>query len=388
MAVSLGVRVSGLFVIGAVAVAAAAFGTDGDGTARGNGSGARSVSPASPSSSPGDGGEIGTATSAAPPRIPVSGNVASPRGADGSEVPGGAATPVPSRTPVSSPTPSRTTPGGPTLLTAPDWLPPGPVSPDSDGAPDPAAVYDDLRSPGRCADAGKLIPAAPGDSASADEWRVLRGLAAACLAVQGRGGGDWGVAGAGWSGSAGDALSCKGRAARQILGGLLDFHRRHPTATVRLEAPSGGKPACVYGIGAVDVGGDGEAAPGDTISVELRGAYFDTDELLRDGDVFIGGQQVVQPLKIVSVSGERIVVSVVVPGTGTDPGAELGAGSSPPAGAHPVDLLVRYGTAEAVKKGAFLLVPPEQQEPVGPSPGDGTGSPTPQRQPGPGRPRR
>ncbi|WP_369034733.1 hypothetical protein [Streptomyces adonidis] len=384
MAVSLGVRVSGLFVIGAVAVAAAAFGTDGDGAPRGNGSGARSVSPASPSSSPGDGGEIGTATSAAPPRIPASGNVASPKGADGSEIPGGAATPVPSRTPVASPTPSRTTPGGPTLLTAPDWLPPGPVSPDSDGVPDPAAVYDDLRSPARCADARNLIPAAPTDSASADEWRVLRGLAAACLAVQGRGGGDWGVAGAGWSASADDALSCKGRAARQILGGLLDFHRRHPTATVRLEAPSGGKPACAYGIGAVDVGGDGEAAPGDTISVELRGAYFDPAELLRGGEVFVGGQQAAGSPVLVSASGDRLVLSVVVPGTATGPGA----GSSPSVGAHPVDLLVRYGTAEAVKKGAFLLVPPEQQEPVGPSPGEGTGSPTPERQPGPGRPQR
>ncbi|MFF3379424.1 hypothetical protein ACFYXF_41525 [Streptomyces sp. NPDC002680] len=383
MAVSLGVRVSGLFVIGAVAVAAAAFGTHGDDTARGNGSGARSVSPASPSSSPGDGGEIGTATSAAPPRIPASGNVASPKGAGESEVPGGTGTPVPSRTPVSSPTPSRTTPGGPTMLTAPNWLPPGPVSPDSDGAPDPAAVYDDLRSPDRCADARNLIPAAPGNSASADEWGVLRGLAAACLAVQGKGG-DWGVAVAGWSGAADDALSCKGRAARQILGGLLDFHRRHPTATVRLEASSGGKPACAYGIGAVDVGGDGEAAPGDTISVELRDAYFDPAELLGGGEVFVGGQEVVQPPVLVSASGDRLVLSVVVPGMATG----AGAGSSPSLSAHPVDLLVRYGTAEAVKKDAFLLVPPEQQEPVGPSPGDGTGSPTPQRQPGPGRPHR
>ena len=145
----------------------------------------------------------------------------------------------------------------------------------------------------------------------------------------------------------------------------------------------------------MDVGGDGEAAPGDTISVELRGAYFDTAELLRDGSVFIGGQQVVQPLKIVSASGERIVVSVVVPGTGTGPGPGAGpgtgpgAGSSPGAGAgvgpsvsaRPVDLLVRYGTAEAVRKDAFLLVPPEQ-EPVGPSPGDGTGSAAPEWRPG------
>ena len=385
MAVSLGVRVSGLFVIGAVAVAAAAFGPAGDDAARGNGSGARSVAPTSPSSSPGDGGEIGTATSAAPPRIPHSGNIASPKGAGGSEVPGDTETPVPSRTAVAPLTPSPTGPGGPTLLTAPDWLPPGPVSPDSDGAPDPAAVYDDLRSPDRCADVRNLIPAAPGDSASADEWRVLRGLVAACLAVQGRGGGDWGVAGAGWSGSAGNALSCKGRAARQILGGLLDFHRRHPTATVPLEAPSGGKSACAYGIGVVDVGGDGEAAPGDTVSVELRGAYFDAAELLRDGDVFIGGQQVVQPPVLVSASGERTVVSVVVPGSGTGPGA----GSSPPVSAGPVDVLVRYGTAEAVKKDAFLLVLPEippevppEQEPVGPSPGDGTGSAAPQRHQG------
>lgn len=379
MAVSLGVRVSGLFVIGAVAVATVAFGTDGDDAARGGGSGARSVSPAPSSSSAG--GEVGTATSSAPPRTPGSGASESPGSVGGAEAPGPSRSPAPSRPPAPSPTPGPTGPGrDPAMLNVPEWLPPGPVSPNSDGAPDPAAVYDALRAPDRCADALKVIPAAPGNPASADEWRVLRGLAAACLAVQGRGG-DWGVAVAGHSGPEGEALSCKGRAARQILGGLLDFHRRHPNATVRLETSSSSKAACVYGIGAVDTGGDGEAAPGDTVTIELRNTYFDHAELQRYGSVFIGGQRVAGPPVLVPASGDRLVVSAVVPGPGPEagPSGSTGPAVGPGPITGPVDVLVRYGSAEAVKKGALLLVPPEPDlDPDASPPGAGT----PQRQPG------
>lgn len=382
MAVSLGVRISGLFVIGAVAVAAAAFGTDGSDAARGGDSRSTSVSPAPSSSGALDDGEIGTATSTAPPRTPGHTDSGAPKGSGGNEVPGASESPAASRTPVASPTPSGTGPGGGTkVLTVPDWLPPGPVSPDTDGAPDPAAVYDELRAPDRCAAALKMIPAGTADSPASDDWRVLRGLAAACLAVQGRGG-DWGVAAAGHTGPADKALTCKGRAARQILGGLLDFHRRHPAATVRLETPSAGQAACGYGIGAVDVGGDGEAAPGDTVSIELRGTYFDHAGLLRDGNVFIGGRPVAGPPVLVSESGDRLVLSAVVPGPGPGPGpsagtgAGVGAGVGAAASAGPVDVLVRYRTAEAAKKDAFLLVPPEPAKPPEPSPGIGTGTGT------------
>lgn len=186
------------------------------------------------------------------------------------------------------------------VLQAPPWLPPGPSSPDSDGAPDPAGVYDLLRAPSQCRSALGKIPQESAD----EEWQLLRGLATACLAAQGRGG-SWDTAAQDHAALAGRIDTCKGRAAYAVLTGLLDFHRRHPTGTVRL-ATAHGAPACDYRIAGIDTGGDGEAGPGDTIGIELAALYFDHTELL-GASVSIGGQQVPGVPVLKSEPGDRLV---------------------------------------------------------------------------------
>ncbi|MBO4256413.1 hypothetical protein, partial [Streptomyces griseorubiginosus] len=246
------------------------------------------------------------------------------------------------------------------LLLSPGWLPPGPASPDADHAPDPAGVYDQLRDPGRCRAALTLVPAASADP----EWRVLRALATACLAVQGRGGG-WATAAREYTALAGKVDTCKGRAAYAVLGGLLELHRLHPHATVRLKASSGSAPACAYRIAGVDTE---VAQPGDTVGIELPGTYFDPAELPRFGGVSIGGRALPVPPVLRSVSGDEVVLSAVVPVLGSYPAS--------------VDVVVRYGSTEARLKDAFTVVAPTVTVP---SPGQssqpsaGPGSRTPER---------
>ncbi|WP_405672599.1 hypothetical protein [Streptomyces sp. NBC_01530] len=340
MAVSLGMRVSGLLVVGAVAVAVAAFTGGGSGTPDGGGGHGAIVtvgpsdsarSPASPLPPAPRQSPAGQAGPTALPSTPghTQRTTASPAGA--------------------SPTPSPT--HGNSLLLSPAWLPPGPVSPDADHTPDPSGVYDGLRNPGQCRAAHDLVPAASADP----EWRVIRALATACLAVQGRGG-SWDSAAEAYAGLSGKADTCKGRAGYAVLGGLLDFHRRHPGATVRLRA-SGGTPACAYRVAGVDTGGDGEAQPGETVAVELRDLCFDPSELLRSGSVFIDGRQLAGPPVLRSQAGDRLVLSAVVPSLAGYP--------------RPVDVVVRYGTTEARLKHAFTVVAPAAL----PSPGVPSGSP-------------
>ncbi|MEV7002903.1 hypothetical protein AB0N62_35200 [Streptomyces sp. NPDC093982] len=344
MAVSLGMRISGLFVVGAVAVAAAAFTSDGRGSADGRG-GDGSVVTAGPS----EGGSGPTAP--ADRSAPVAQQ--SPNGRAGENASGPAAVPsglpggVVSVSPSPSPTPSPSG-RGTVVLQAPPWLPPGPSSPDSDNTPDPASVYDLLRAPERCESAlGKI----PQDSAEA-EWQLLRGLSAACLAVQGRGG-DWDTAAGAHAELAGRVDTCKGRAAYAVLGGLLDFHRRHPGGTARLAAtPGGGTPACGYRIAGVDTGGDGEARPGDTIGIELTGTYFDHAELLQDASVSIGGLVVPGVPVLKSESGDRLVLSVPVPPL--EPG--------------PAEVAVRHADTEVRLPAAFTVTDPDTAE----EPGTGT----------------
>ncbi|MFC8092796.1 hypothetical protein [Streptomyces sp. NPDC057301] len=345
MAVSLGMRISGLLVVGAVAVAAAAFTSDGRGSADGRG-GDGSVVTAGPS----EGGSGPTAP--ADRSAPVAQQ--SPNGRAGENASGPAAVPsglpggVVSVSPSPSPTPSPSG-RGTVVLQAPPWLPPGPGSPDSDNTPDPASVYDLLRAPERCESAlGKI----PQDSAEA-EWQLLRGLSAACLAVQGRGG-DWETAAGAHAELAGRVDTCKGRAAYAVLGGLLDFHRRHPGGTVRLAATPGGTPACGYRIAGVDTGGDGEARPGDTIGIELTGTYFDHAELLQDASVSIGGLVVPGVPVLKSESGDRLVLSVPVPPL--EPG--------------PAEVAVRHAGTEVRLPAAFTVTGPDTVE----EPGTGTGA--------------
>ncbi|MEU1055995.1 hypothetical protein ABZ397_26025 [Streptomyces sp. NPDC005876] len=170
---------------------------------------------------------------------------------------------------------------------------------------------------------------------------MLRGLAEGCLAVQGRGG-DWEAAAREHAALAGRLDTCKGRAAYAVLDGLLRFHRRHPGATARLAAPSGGGTACAYGITGADAGEDGTVRPGETVRVHLRGAYFDPAELPRDGGVSVGGVPVPGPPVVAARSGDRLTLAVLVPALPADPAA-------------PVDVRVRLGAAEAVLEGAFRI---------------------------------
>lgn len=339
MAVSLGMRISGLLVVGAVAVAVAAVTGDGSGTPdRGGGKGTIvTVGPSDRSRSP-------TAPASPAPRQSPAGEAS---GTVRPSAPGhsrGATTKPPSASPTPSP--------GNRLLESPTWLPPGPVSPNTDSVPDPSSVYDRLRDPGQCRAALGVIPGTPADP----EWRVLRALATACLAVQGHGG-SWDTAAKEYTGLAGKAGTCKGRAAYTVLGGLLNFHRHHPGATVQVKASSGGTPACAYRVAGADTGGDGTAQPGDTVGIALRGTYFDHAELLRFGSVFIGGQQLAGPPVLRSRAGDGLVLSVLVPSLGDYP--------------RSVDVVVRYGTTEARLKDAFTVVAPAAL----PSPGLPSGTP-------------
>jgi hypothetical protein len=338
MAVSLGMRISGLLVAGAVAVAVAAFGGDGSGGPE-RGGGGSSIVTAGPTVTDGPRTAPPSPSSRQSPAGEAEGTVRpdAPRDRHGVATPRGA-----------SPTPSPS--HSDSLLPSPGWLPPGPVSPNADPAPDPASVYDQLRDPGRCRAALTVVPAGSADP----EWRVLRALATACLAVQGRGGG-WATAAADHSALAGEVATCKGRAAYAVLGGLLELHRLHPHATVRLKASSGSAPACAYRIAGVDTG---EAQPGDTVGIELHGTYFDPAELPGFASVSIGGRALPVPPVLRSVSGDEVVLSAVVPVLGAYPGS--------------VDVVVRYGGTEARLKDAFTVVAPTV---TGPSPGPSTQPP-------------
>ncbi|MGW4084454.1 hypothetical protein ACWEGS_15585 [Streptomyces sp. NPDC004822] len=335
MAVSLGMRISGLLFVGAVAVAAAAFtGLEAADRADGGSGGGPAVT-AGPSTGP-----VTASPSPTAPKRP-DGHIGAPALTG---VPGGVAGGAPRRSAGPSTPPERREP-----VVAPAWLPPGPGSPDLDGAADPASVYDRLRDPATCATALDGV-------ADGDEWRLLRALASACLAVQGQGG-DWEQAGRDHAALAGRAQSCKGRAAYAVLGGLLDFHRRHPGATVRLRTPAGGAPACGYRIAGVDTGGDGTARPGEVIGVELADVYFDPAELPRAATVTVGGRQVPGVPVLGPRSGGAVVLSVVVPALG--PG--------------PVDVSVRYGSGEVRLPRAFTVaapdVPPDPEPEQEPDPG-------------------
>jgi hypothetical protein len=342
MAISLGMRVSGLLVVGAVAVAVAAFGGDGSGTPDRGGGGTTIVT-------------VGPSSSARPFVAPQpSGPRESPAGeANRTVVPGSpshsrTATAAPRVT--SSPTPSSSS--GNRLLKSPVWLPPGPVSPDADSAPDPSSVYDRLRDPRHCRAALGMIPG----SSSDPEWPVLRALADACLAVQGEGG-SWSAAAQGYAGAAGKAGTCKGRAAYAVLGALLDFHRRYPGANAQLTTDSGARPACDYRIAGVETGGGTQVRPGDTVAIELRGTYFDQAELLRSGSVFIGGHRLAGAPVVRSRSGDRLVLSAVVPSLDRYP--------------QRVDVAVRYAGTEARLRDALTVAAPAAV----PSPDGSSGTP-------------
>ncbi|MGH1552989.1 hypothetical protein ACRAWF_16150 [Streptomyces sp. L7] len=168
--------------------------------------------------------------------------------------------------------------GGGGSVEGPAWLPPGPHSPNTNTEIDPEVVYDLLgEKPASCADTAKQIPAA----LPSVDWRVLRGLAEACKAVQGQGG-DWDLAASDYAALQGRLKGCKSSAAYTALGGILRFHGQHPSTTVKLKAstPGGRGAVCTFRIDSVNAGADGAARPDETITVTVRGLYFDKVELL------------------------------------------------------------------------------------------------------------
>ncbi|MEU9556651.1 hypothetical protein [Streptomyces fumanus] len=358
MGVRLGTRIAGLCLAGTVAVVAASCAGDAGGpppevalpgvsrgAADGGPAGAPRPTVAAPRSVPSWRADGGSGPVAAPePSAPVRAPASSPRLAP--------AVPSPAATSVADDSPRSPA--------VPDWLPPGPDSPDTDAVPDPGSVYDRLRAPDRCGEVRDALA----DTPPTGDWRVLRGLAEGCLAVQGRGG-DWAAAAREHAALAGRLDTCKGRAAYAVLDGLLRFHRRHPGATVRPAAPSGGAAACAYGVTGADAGEDGTVRPGEVVRVHLRDAYFDPAELLRDGSVSVGGVPVPGRPVAAGGSGDRLTLSVLVPPLPADP-------------ATPVDVRVRLGAVEAVLEGAFRVV----GDGAGGGGGGGGGGGSPQSAPG------
>ncbi|CAL9581062.1 hypothetical protein [Streptomyces sp. enrichment culture] len=352
----LGARISGLLIAGSLAVSlTVALGGAPAGPDPGAG-----IPEAAPDSTPGR----STAETAVPLPGTGAGGRTSPDGGRRSVAPG----PEVPRPRPAAPPPVRPEPAAPPArpLAAPVWLPAGPRSPDTDGVADPASVYDLLRTPDRCAEVLRAGADSRGAGTGAGpdaEWRVLGALARACLAVRGAGGGDWAEAAREHAALAGRPLGCKGRAAYAVLGRLLEFHARHPGATVRPVSPSRGGAACDFRVVSVDVGGDGEARPGEAVTAELDGVFFDPEEFLREGEVSVGGIPVTDP----AVPGPLVAE--------TGPGGRLTLAFRVPAGtpaAPAVALSVGYADVRAVRERAFAVVEPPA--PAAPSPsGTGTG---------------
>ncbi|MGP4010034.1 hypothetical protein [Streptomyces sp. 4N124] len=367
MAVSLGARISGLLIAGALAIAtAAACGGDGDDAASGSGGGGTSVSGGAASGDDGasgaggpvgstpmwgpDGGDRGVGatggTTGGSERSNGSGGASSSGGGEGSSSGSGGST------------------GGSGRVEAPGWLPRGPKSPDTDRTADPESVYDALgEHPEKCGVTAGLIPAEPPD----DDWRVVRALAEACKAVQGQNG-DWDTAAADYAALRGRLTGCKARAAYAVLGEVLRFHRHHPSAAVPLTPSTDkGNDVCDFRIVSVDVGGDGEAKPGDTITVRVGGIHFDKRELLgTTGVVTVAGLPALPaPQQDHGIEPrDQLTFEVVVP--------------VPPPGTCPrsADVSVAYG-GTATLDDAFTLVAPGTTSSAGPSPVESSATPSP-----------
>ncbi|MFJ3667081.1 hypothetical protein ACIPSE_11550 [Streptomyces sp. NPDC090106] len=222
----------------------------------------------------------------------------------------------------------------------PSWLRPGPRSPNTEQSPDPDSVYDQLgEKPDKCAETLHVIEAQPDDP----QWLLLRGLAHACLGLQGQGG-DWNTAARLYADTEGTVSTCKGRAARVVLGDALRYHQQHPSATVQLKssAGSGGANACDFRIAAVTAGVGGEVKAGEQVRVEVRGAYFSPSDLISVSVLFddvpsTGESGDVTP------SGDGFAFSVETPAFDTYP--------------RTVDVTVQYGSKATLEDAVTVLDP-------------------------------
>ncbi|NEB02234.1 hypothetical protein [Streptomyces sp. SID13726] len=190
-------------------------------------------------------------------------------------------------------------------MAPPSWLRPGPHSPNLEQSPDPEQVYDDLgEKPRKCTSTLAVIEAQPDEP----RWQVLRGLAEACRALQGQGG-DWDAAARYFTATEGRLDTCKGRAARTVLGDVLRFHREHPSAEVTLRGSGDGSGAdvCDFRITEVTAGGAGEP-----ITITVSGAYFSADDLIST-TVLVDGLPSTGEFEIVSRSGDGFSFTAEVP---------------------------------------------------------------------------
>ncbi|MXM65860.1 hypothetical protein GR925_21000 [Streptomyces sp. HUCO-GS316] len=149
------------------------------------------------------------------------------------------------------------------------WLPWGPKSPTTQTTTDARHAYDLLQA-GRCQEAMDLVHSWGSDRLS---WRVIEGLAGACLATQGRQDG-WDIAVAAHeklsrAGYQPDPGWCKEGDAYATLKRLTAFHRDHPKGRVRLVENAPGVMACDSGVTGVSFYGGGEqVGPGDQVTVD------------------------------------------------------------------------------------------------------------------------
>ncbi|MCX5556426.1 hypothetical protein [Streptomyces sp. NBC_00038] len=219
-------------------------------------------------------------------------------------------------------------------------------------------------TPSDCRDTLRGISAEAG-------WRILHGLANACAAVQGQGG-SWADAASDYAAAADGLRTCKDRAAYAVLGGILQFHRQHPSATVPLTSSPPGRNACDFEIAAVNVVDRTEARPGDAVTIEVHDTYFDHGELRTNATVLIDGEPLGTGPQLVSGSGDRAVICVAAPSLATEQYPKS------------VSVTVRYG-ASATKENAFTVVAPDPaQSPGAPASvcpqattGNGSASPSP-----------
>ncbi|MGW1030374.1 hypothetical protein ACWD4J_43215 [Streptomyces sp. NPDC002577] len=225
-------------------------------------------------------------------------------------------------------------------MDAPNWLRPGPRSPNTEQSPDPEFIYDELgENPGECAETLGVIEAQPDEP----QWQVLRGLAHACLGLQGQGG-DWNAAAQLYAATEGAVSTCKGRAARVVLGDALRFHQQHPSTTVRLRssAGSGGANVCHFRIAGVIAGVNGEVKAGERVTIEVSGAYFSPSDLISvtvlfDEEPSAGG------FEDVSQSGDGFSFTAEAPAFDTYP--------------KTVDVTVTYGSKATLKDAVTVLDP-------------------------------
>ncbi|MGV9455757.1 hypothetical protein [Streptomyces sp. NPDC003635] len=237
----------------------------------------------------------------------------------------------------------------------PSWLRPGPRSPNLENSADPESVYDSLGArPQNCSAALDVIRA----EADEPQWQVLRGLAEACLAVQGQNG-NWDDAAKYFAATEGRLATCKGLAARAVLGDVLRFHQEHPSATVRLRSSEngGGAEACDFRITKVVPDEDGVVEPGDRITIEVSGAHFSSEDLpSMSAFVKIGGKE--------SQDGPQLV-----PGSESDGRFSFTVGV-PTFASYPqtVGVTIEYGDTAGLDDAITLVGPTGSSPDVSPSP--------------------